>query len=63
VLLSRALGGFLVDPVDGGRTATTYLVNVGATLLVAGLAALTLRATRGAPGLSGTRSQQLGTSD
>ncbi|WP_134738657.1 hypothetical protein [Nocardioides sp. 503] len=45
VLLSRALGGFLVVPVDGGRNATTYLVNVGATLLVLALAALTWRST------------------
>lgn len=57
VLLSRALGGFLVDPVDGGRIATTYLVNVGATLLVAVLATLALHASRRAPGPSGTRSR------
>lgn len=56
VLLSRALGGFLVDPVDGGRTTTTYFVNVGATLLVMVVAALALRATRQAPGLSGGES-------
>ncbi|MDO9379662.1 MAG: hypothetical protein Q7T56_12510 [Nocardioidaceae bacterium] len=46
VLLSRALGGFLVEPVDGARTTTTLLVNVCATLLVAVLATLTYRATR-----------------
>lgn len=49
VLLSRALGGFLVDPVDGGRTPTTYLVNVGAVLLVASLAALARRRLRACP--------------
>ncbi|WP_380166197.1 hypothetical protein [Jannaschia sp. R86511] len=46
VLLSRALGGLLVEPVDGGRTATTYLVNIGAVLLVVLLAALAWLATR-----------------
>ncbi|MFY0407225.1 hypothetical protein [Solicola sp. PLA-1-18] len=49
VLLSRALGGFVVDPVDGGRSVTTLLVNVGATLLVAVLAALAWHATRRDP--------------
>jgi hypothetical protein len=57
VLLSRALGGFLVDPVDGGRTAATYLVNLGATLLVAVLAAVALRATRRAPARQAPGSQ------
>lgn len=46
VLLSRALGGFVVQPVDGGRTAATLLVNVAALLLVAVLGALAWRATR-----------------
>ncbi|WP_193612217.1 hypothetical protein [Nocardioides lijunqiniae] len=46
VLLSRALGGFLVVPVEGDRNPTTYLVNVGATLLVLALGALAWRTTR-----------------
>ncbi len=56
VLLSRALGGFLVAPVDGARTPATYLVNVVATGLVLLLAALARRAARrGAQGDGGVR--------
>ncbi len=46
VLLSRALGGFLVDPVDGGRTLSTNLVNIGAVTLVVLLATVAWHATR-----------------
>lgn len=55
VLLSRAVGGFLVVPVDGSRTVTTYAVNVGAVLLVVGLAAWAWRATRGTSAPSAAR--------